>query len=188
MIDKKRRSEIIKRIEQEEETIGFVDYITISSSLLFSMKYVISIDELKKQTFYNNVRLKDYEEANDYLEGITIVSDDYKKIFDKYKDVPNVVFLVDPPYLSTTSVTYSNYWKLSDYLNVLTILRNKCFIYFTSNKSQIIELCEWMENNKTIGNPFKHCERSNFNARMNYNSTYTGIMMVNQNKKNKILF
>ena len=72
---------------------------------------------------------------------------DYRKLFDRYKDVPNVVFLIDPPYLSTEVGTYTMNWGLSDYLDVLQTLVGTNYIYFTSNKSSIIELCDWMGRN-----------------------------------------
>ena len=52
------KEHILQRIEQEEKTIGYVDYITLSSSVLFSMKYKLSIDELRKEALYNNIRKK----------------------------------------------------------------------------------------------------------------------------------
>ncbi|WP_407267370.1 hypothetical protein [Tenacibaculum maritimum] len=57
------------------------------------------------------------------MKGVEIVSLDYKLLFNKYKRYENVVFIVDPPYLSTDSKTYKNYWKLTDYLNVLKVLK-----------------------------------------------------------------
>ena len=69
------------------------------------------------------------------------------------------------------------YWRLSDYLDVLTVLKDRDFVYFTSNKSSIIELCEWIGNNKALGNPFEDCQRVEFNATMNYNAKYTDIML-----------
>lgn len=95
----------------------------------------------------------------------------------KYKNVPNVVFLIDPPYLSTEVGTYTMNWGLSDYLDVLQTLVGTNYIYFTSNKSSIIELCDWIDRNNNIGNPFAGCERVEFNAHMNYNSSYTDIML-----------
>ena len=59
LIDKSTRERIFQRLEREEQS-GFVDYITISSSLLFSMKYVLSLDELRKEGMYNNIRKNDY--------------------------------------------------------------------------------------------------------------------------------
>ena len=171
------REKIYRRIEQEEKEWGYVDYITLSSSLMFSMKYKMSLDGMRKETLYNNIRKADYSLCDDYLAGFEITSKDYREVFNEYKDVPGVVFLVDPPYLSTDATTYSMYWKLSDYLDVLTVLTGHSFVYFTSNKSSIVELCEWMGRNRTLGNPFEGCVRSEFNAHMNYSSGYTDIML-----------
>ena len=87
------------------------------------------------------------------------------------------MFLVDPPYLSTDVGTYKMYWRLSDYLDVLNVLRDKPFVYFTSNKSSIIELCEWLGKNRTLGNPFESARKIEFNAHMNYNAGYTDMML-----------
>lgn len=170
------RGLILERLRQEETT-GFVDYITISSSLLFSMKYCMNLKDLQRESFYNNIRKQDYPLCTDYLNGLEIVSCDYKELVKKYKNLPNVVFLVDPPYLSTEVGTYRMNWRLSDYLDVLSILVDKSFIYFTSNKSSILELCCWMGNHPNIGNPFNNAKKEEFNARMNYNSTYTDVML-----------
>lgn len=171
------RDRIFARLEQEEHEVGYIDFITISSGLMFSMKYKMSIPEMKKEALYNNLRKSDYPICEDYLEGITVVSCDYKEVFARYKDVPNVVFLVDPPYLSTDVGTYNMYWRLSDYLDVLTILAGHRFVYFTSNKSSIIELCEWLGRNPTVGNPFQDCHMVEFNATVNYSSHYTDMML-----------
>jgi len=176
-IQGKEREQVLTLIREHECLYGYVDYITLSSSLLFSMKYVTSYENLEKETLYNNIKATNYLLCSDYLDGLTITSCDYKEVFNSYKDTPNVVFLVDPPYLSTDSSTYKMYWKLSDYLDVLTILAGHRFIYFTSNKSSIVELCEWVGKNKLIGNPFQNCHRREFNAHMNYNSSYTDIML-----------
>lgn len=181
-IDGDARERIFERLEQEQRTNGYIDFITISSSLLFSMKYVSSIEEMRKETLYNNIRKSDYQPCPDYLQGIEVVSCDYKELFEQYKDTPNVVFLVDPPYLSTEVGTYNMYWKMSDYLDVLRVLKEHAFVYFTSNKSSIVELCEWLGNNQTIGNPFARCRKVEFNATMNYNATYTDMMFYTEQK------
>lgn len=172
-----KRDKVFACIQKYEQRYGYVDFITLSSSILFSMKYKLSIEDMRKETLYNNVRTADYQPATDYLDGLTIVSEDYKKVFDRYKDVPGVVFLVDPPYLSTDVGTYNMYWKMSDYLDVLTVLAGHNFVYFTSNKSSILELCEWIGKNKLTGNPFERCTKVEFNAHMNYNSSYTDMML-----------
>lgn len=175
-IQEPQRSLILNRVLREEQTSDYVDYITLSSNLLFSMKYVQSYAQLGKETLYNCVRMNDYN-AENYLEGVVIESLDYKELFAKYQDITNVVFLVDPPYLSTEVGTYKNYWKLKDYLDVLDVLNGTNYIYFTSNKSSIIELCEWMANKPALYNPFAGSTTSTVNNQMNYNSSYTDIML-----------
>ena len=69
------------------------------------------------------------------------------------------------------------YWRLADYLDVLNVLKDHSFVYFTSNKSSILELCDWIGENPFIGNPFKECQKVEFNAHMNYNTGYTDIML-----------
>lgn len=170
------RESVLKLIKQHEATFGFVDYITMSSSLLFSMNYAISYEELEKNTLYNCVRLSDYN-AEGYLDGLEIVQEDYRVLFEAYKGLDNVVFLIDPPYLQTTSATYKNYWKLADYLNVLTVLDGHRYFYFTSNKSSIIELCEWVGTQTLCTNPFAGAQKLEINTQMNHNSSYTDIML-----------
>lgn len=177
VLPEKTKEAILSLIEQEEKERGYVDYITLSTSLLFSMKYATNLDGLRKETFYNTVRKCNYDLCLDYLDGLEVVSCDYRELFSRYKDVPNVVFLIDPPYLSTEVGTYIMNWGLSDYLDVLQTLVGTNYIYFTSNKSSIIELCDWMGRNNAIGNPFTGSEKVEFNARMNYNSSYTDIML-----------
>jgi site-specific DNA-adenine methylase len=167
------KAQILKRVKQEY----YVDYITLSSSLLFSMNYANNYQELEKEHFYNVVRQSDYN-ADGYLEGVQTVSMDYRKLFHAYKSQENVIFLVDPPYLSTETGTYKNtYWKLSDYLDVLDVLNGGRYFYFTSNKSNIIELCNWISTRTGWCNPFQGMSTSIQNVSVNYSSSYTDIMV-----------
>lgn len=171
------REEVFQCLKEHQQYYGYLDCITISSSIMFSMKYCLNIEEMYKETLYNRIRMTDYPECNDYLDGLTIVSADYKEVFNQYKDTPNVIFLVDPPYLSTDVGTYKMHWKLADYLDVLSVLAGHSFVYFTSNKSSILELCDWIGRNITMGNPFEKCTKVEFNTHINYSSSYTDIML-----------
>lgn len=171
------RERIFERIEQEERATGYVDFITLSSSVMFSMKYRLNVPDMRKEVLYNSIKKNDYPLCSDYLDGLEITSCDYKELFNRYKDTSGVVFLVDPPYLSTDVGTYNMYWKMSDYLDVLNVLAGHSFVYFTSNKSSILELCEWLGRNQSLGNPFKNAVKVEFNAHMNYNASYTDMML-----------
>lgn len=174
-IDEPYKSRILARLKQENEA-GFVDWITVSSSILFCMKYFLSYEEFTKGTFYNTMRLSEYD-AEGYLEGVEVVHDDYKVIYEQYKDCANVVFLVDPRYLSTDVKAYKNYWRLADYLDVLKVLKDTRYFYFTSNKSSIVELCEWIQDNTGGANPFSDATTVSMKATVTFQSSYTDIML-----------
>lgn len=111
------------------------------------------------------------------MDGVEIVKQDYRELFEQYKDVSGAVFLVDPPYFSTEVGAYKCYWRLADYLDVLKILQGKSYVYFTSNKSQIVELIDWFTRTQFNSNPFEGAERREFNVTINHNSKYTDIML-----------
>lgn len=174
------KSVILARIEKEEKS-GFVDYITLSSSLLFSANYATNFDQLKASTLYNNVKQNNYDvNAAEYLHGLEIVKCDYLELFNQYKDVPGVLFVVDPPYLTTDTKTYlsDQYWKLSDFLNVINVLNQSNFVFFTSNKSSLIELCEWLNINHNINNPFENADLKTHETRLNPSSKYIDMMFT----------
>ena len=183
-IPQEQRVCILEEIRKEEET-GFVDYITLSASLLFSSRYVRSFDELGKENLYNSIKQTDYV-AVGYLDGVEIVKADYRELFAQYKDTENVVFLVDPPYLSTDTKTYKCYWKLADYLDVLKVLEGHAYIYFTSNKSQIIELIDWFTRTQFDTNPFAGAQRREINVTINKQAKYTDIMMFKNITKSEM--
>ena len=166
---------VLERVRQECKN-GYVDFITLSSSILFSMKYVQSMEALEKETLYKTVRQSLYT-VDGYLDGLQVVRVDYKVLFAKYKDMPNVVFVVDPPYLSTDVGVYKSCWKLKDYLDVLQVLYGTNYFYFTSNKSSIIELCEWIETKTPMSNPFTGASMETMNATVTFQSSYTDIML-----------
>ena len=170
------RSRVLDRIKAEEEACGYVDYITLSASLLFSAKYVTSFGEMRKNGFYNVVRASAYS-ADGYLDGVDVVHEDYRTLYGRWRGLPGVAFIVDPPYLSTDTTTYTGYWRLKDYLDVLDVLDGGSFVYFTSGKSGIVELCDWLEGSRKTANPFSGAVRLAREAHMNYSAKFQDIML-----------
>jgi hypothetical protein len=183
-LDPDCKSGIIKRIHLEEQT-GFVDYITLSSSLLFSAKYVTNLTALSTESFYNNVKTVDYDcNPDEYLQGLEIVHCDYKELYLRYKDVHGVLFVIDPPYLSTDTSTYHSdkYWKLRDYLDVLKVLVGTNYIFFSSDKSSLVELCHWFADNRDIGNPFANSVLRTHHVTLNKTAGYNDMMLYKFSK------
>ena len=169
------RTRVLDTIARYDRT-GFVDYISLSASVLFSSNYVTSLAALRKEHLYNTVRLSDFN-ADGYLDGLTITHKDYRDLFAEYVNAPHVCFLIDPPYLSTQALTYEGYWRLSDYLDVLHTLNGTNYFYFTSDKSSIVELCAWLDREHRLANPFCGATRIEQTTNLNYNSRYTDIML-----------
>lgn len=172
-----QREHILERIAAEDAA-GYVDYITLAANLCFPGKRATSCEELSKQTLYNNIVASPYDAAG-YLDGLTITSCDYRELVARYRNRPDVVFLADPPYLSTDVSTYNMSWGLSDYLDVIASLAGQRYIYFTSSKSSIVELCEWLGRNAGVGNIFAEAIRSDVAATVNYSARYSDIMLYN---------
>lgn len=156
---------------------GFVDWVSLSASLKFSMNYGHKLTDFTNDTLYNTIRKSNFSTADDYLNGIEVVCEDYKYLYERYKNTPNVVFLVDPPYLSTDSSTYRSdgYWALSDYLDVIDVLDSSYF-YFTSNKSQIVELMNWVETRTPGSSPFTNATCTVVNNKVTHNAGYQDQM------------
>ena len=143
------------------------------------MHYAISYEGIAKYTLYNKVRLSDYN-ADGYLDGLEVVHLDYRELCRQYKDEPCTLFLADPPYLSTDVKTYNKvkYWSMENYLDVLTALSGLNYVYFTSNKSQIVELCKWIDNNVgKVANIFKGASITTVKSPTSGKNSYTDIML-----------
>jgi site-specific DNA-adenine methylase len=148
------RRRIVEVLERAD-VAGGVDYITLSASMLFTCHYQTSLDGFLKETLYNRLKRENYV-TDGYLDGIEVVKYDYRTLVERFRGRKDVLFLVDPPYLSTDASSYKagTYWKLKDYLDVLLALLDGNYVYFTSSKSQIVELCDWFAEHFGLDTPF----------------------------------
>ena len=172
------KEKILTVIAKHEQDVGYVDYITISSSIMFSSKYVLSLNGLRKESFYNSVKKQDYDRASDYLDGLEICKCDYMRLFDEFKNNDKAFFICDPPYLSTDVTTYKMNWTLRDYLRVLNCLRASQFAFFTSEKSSLVELLEWLEDKFSYNNPLKKANEYRIRTTVNGTAGYEDIMLL----------
>lgn len=165
---------ICRYLHQRERSGDFVDTLTLSASLLFSGRFARTLDELCGQGMYHTVVQRDYS-AEGYLNGLDITHQDYRQVYRQYRDTPGVVFIADPPYLSTDKQSYKGYWGISECLDVLRSLGDR-FIYFTSTKSEIVELAAWMD--RTVGwSPFRNAQVMTRRIAVNGTCGYTDVMI-----------
>jgi site-specific DNA-adenine methylase len=160
--DEARIAEDVKErlINRIEAKTGYIDWATVSASLLFTMHHVNSVEELGHEALYNNIRAIDYN-ADGYLAGCETVCRDYRELVDEYRD-RDALFIFDPPYLSTDNTPYKEgrYWTLKDYLSVVKAMLGIDYIYFASEKSQIEELFIFMQDEFHVITPFSGAQKA----------------------------
>ncbi len=142
-LTEEQRADVLAIVEDAQTRLGWVDILTIGRSVLFSGKWATSLEKLRRHTMYNRVKPGDYD-CSGYLDGLEVVHMDYRELFARHRDNRRALFVIDPPYLATECGMYGNYWKLTDYLDVLRLLGGTKWVYFTSDKSRIVELCQWL--------------------------------------------
>lgn len=172
-----QRADVLAIVADYEKRLGYVDILTIGRSVLFSGKWVTSLDELRKHTMYNRVRPGGYECAG-YLDGLEVVHMDYRELFERERGNSRALFVLDPPYLTTECGMYENYWKLTDYLNVLRLLKGTKYVYFTSDKSQIVELCQWLADEYREAAPMWGAEVRQRTNTLNYQAKFNDMMIT----------
>ncbi|MGK7648431.1 DNA adenine methylase [Capnocytophaga sp. G1920] len=156
-----------------------LDYITLSANLLFSGKYATTFEALAKDGFYAKVTQTPYN-ADGYLAGVERRQTDYRNLIIEFEHNPNTVFILDPPYLSTDISSYrgAQNWKLKDYLHIVKCLNAMPrYIYFGSNKGQLLDLFDFLANEYDLPSPFNHTTRVSVSTNVNYTSTYEDLMI-----------
>ncbi|WP_107691870.1 DNA adenine methylase [Campylobacter concisus] len=136
-VSEEDREEIIKIIDNYLQRGYFIDWLTLSSNLLFSGKYAHNEDELKKEkTFFITSTGMPLYQANGYLKGVEIVRKDAMELIKEFEN-EDVVLILDPPYLQTSKVGYKCFWGLRDFLKLIRLVREP-FIFFSSENSDIL--------------------------------------------------
>ena len=172
-----QRADVLEIVADYEQHDGYADIMTIGRNVLFSGKWVKTLEELRKHTMYNRVRPGAYE-CEGYLDGMEVVHMDYRELFKREKDNSKTLFVLDPPYLTTECGQYESYWKLTDYLNVLLLLQGTKWVYFTSDKSQIVELCNWLGKNFGESAPMWGAQIRQRTNTLNYQAQFNDMMIT----------
>lgn len=118
----------------------YIDWQTIGSMVTFSA--CAEKRASPDKNLFNRIPKNPYS-AEGYLDGVTRVQADYRDILSRA--TMDDVIIVDPPYLTTSSERYyargnGVYWGMSDHLRLLNAIKGRKFLYFSSEKSEILEL------------------------------------------------
>lgn len=154
------KQKTIELIQQHNATYGYVDWITLSSSILFSASYYQTIEKFKVESLWNNVKINDYPDSMAYLDGLTIVRKDFSELLDEYCGHPKAVFLIDPPYNNTSLQSYGG--KDFDYVDILQLFHrigSSSFLFFTDDRTSIVAAYKYLEETYGVPNPFGDAER-----------------------------
>ena len=121
-----------------------IDFLTLTSAFSYSGFYKGSIENfLNSSFFYKKAKIQ--REANGYLKGVKIIHKDFKEVLkmaDAHKG--KKLLILDPPYLLTDLSAYSKTdWRLTDFLYLIDNIKPP-FVFFSSEKSQIRELFEYL--------------------------------------------
>lgn len=149
VVDDEKTQQIKDLFEQYKNDNKFIDLKTLKVQIHYTRRINIDttdIDKFFKDKLYNNINKNNIDNAEDYLNGINIVSMDWRKLYNYCKETfkeYKICFILDPPYLYTDKSQYNcRYWKLNDSIELLDILKRYPFIFFNSSKSGFKELVD----------------------------------------------
>jgi len=143
---KKIPPEIITSIKQvlrdHTQKFGYLDCITVSSWILFSGNYFKTWEEFEKEEkdfWYHSLLSAPYPAPDTYLNGLTVVREDWRVFFtDPVYDTNRTLFLLDPPYFFTDGYSYEGAMTYQDQSDLLDLMGSRNYCYFTNSNSALV--------------------------------------------------
>ena len=176
LIDDEKTKQIKDLFEDYKNNNKFIDLKTLVHQLHFTKCLNVEtsdIDKFLKYKLYNNLNKNNIETDEGYLNGLNIVSMDWKKLYNYCKETfkeYKICFILDPPYLYTDKSQYNcRYWKLRDSIELLDILKSYPFIFFNSSKSGFKE--------------FVDVFNRMFNTKITYKNTSQNMVYIQDTKR-----
>lgn len=171
-----KKEEVLEVLRRYREG-GAVDWYTIGSNLLFGGRWALSYEDITKNGLYNMVITRQYC-ADGYLDGVNVVHEDYKALCGRYEGRKDVLLVLDPPYMNADVGMYGCYWGLKEYLDVLKVMRGMRYVFFTTGKSKLVELLQWLDENTNWKGVLDGATVMRRKNKVNYGSGYEDVMIV----------
>lgn len=153
-----------------------VDLTFVKNFLLFSSSrqdVENSLEAIKKERWYKACPASDYK-ADGYLEGVEVCSLDFRDCMEKYKDAPNKLLILDPPYLFSQHKNYCKTFNLADFLELLDLTKPP-FIFFSHEASDCLPTMEYLA--KKGDKRFESLTVFKYRSSMCHNVTYNDLMI-----------
>lgn len=133
----------------------YLDFVSLTSYLTFSGANVAhSMADLERSSLYNRVTVTPLN-CDGYLEGVETTHLSFIELM-QTEFTGNVLYLLDPPYINTRQgYRKGTYFGLLDQLKLFELMKPP-FMYFTSDKSEIVEMVN--NDNCTFSDIFNGCE------------------------------
>lgn len=125
----------IKKLKNRKD----IDLITIGRNFTFQG---VKCDKLEEQKSFYLQRINTPEKNEEYLKGVEIVKKDFMELINEYKD-KKVLFIADPPYISTLQNQYKGKAHFIENLMLLKYIGNN-FIYFSSYSSGTYDIIKYI--------------------------------------------
>ena len=153
---------------------GYIDLDCLVSWLLFSGNTAADLDELCRKTMYNCISLSDYPEAQDYLQGVEIVSQSYRELLPQHIGNPRTLLVLDPPYVCTQQGNYRKaaYFGMVEFLRLMAMVRPP-FVFFSSTRSELPAYLDLVAELHLPGwERFSGCQTVTVGSTINHSSRY----------------
>ena len=178
MASKELSEEITTMLKRKEDEGNYVDWMTFSSQLCFTNWICRRYEDMRGHSLYNHLHRRCIV-VKDYFKGLNVIKDDWKNIYNNYKDNENVVWIIDPPYPNSAQTQYHGSITMKDVCEIIDIMFNqKKVIYFCSDTSGIEDIIKWKYGDK-LKNMYDKYTRRNY-AGGKRQKFYEDVMFVSK--------
>lgn len=128
---------------------------------------------------FNLIRRTDYMYPIGYLDNVEVTSQSYESLMPEYFNQPKTLFILDPPYLSTSQGAYnkSEYFGMIKFLKLMQFVRPP-FIFFSSTRSEFLQYLNYLIEEKLEHyHRFTNYQLINIRANMSHKINYEDNMV-----------
>lgn len=144
-LTKEQAKILVEEIEEADEEK--IDKETIISKFMMMGQVTKKNLKVNNSFYYKTKKFTPYKK--DYLKGVEVVKKDGIDLINEYKN-KKALFLLDPPYTHTTTVTYKDELSLYDFILLYEDLlkNNSKFILFYAKNSSMYDIVKYFNKSK----------------------------------------